>query len=176
MRIISNLEVYYLRTIVVDLKFTVNQPFVFQLSKFRLTFEIHCTIIDIQSKISSLLLVENIYEIWIHHQISSIYRYLGDKVDFDRFFGWCLFFINFFLTIVNYELSLNNFDHKFKSTTMLSLLVQNMRGVIEEELVRFEIYNSIVQSLKFLYFITIFMLTNRLKMKTLLTRKNKFDW
>ena len=59
---------------------------------------------------------------------------------------------------------------------MLSLLVENMGGVIEEELVRFEIYNSIVQSLKFLDLISILMLTNSLKMKTFLTRKNKFNW
>ena len=59
---------------------------------------------------------------------------------------------------------------------MFSLLVKDMRRIIKEELVRFEIYNSIVHSLKFLDLISILMLTNSLKMKTFLTRKNKFNW
>ena len=58
---------------------------------------------------------------------------------------------------------------------MFSLLVETVSCVLEEKLVRFEIYHSIVHSLKFLYFIAKLMLTNSLEVETLLASEGQFD-
>ena len=48
--------------------------------------------------------------------------------------------------MINDKLSLDYLHHEFECTALLSLLVENMRSVLEEKLIGFEVNYTIVES------------------------------
>jgi hypothetical protein len=69
-------------------------------------------------------------------------RNLSHKVHFDRFLGFKILLFVFLIF-----LSFNNFNHIFKDTTLLTLLIKAMSCIFKKKLIGLEIDNTIVEGL-----------------------------